>query len=346
MTIRNQHSNHSTSGNIFNSSIAFQLSIILLFFCGISVFAAAQVQYTVNRPVMVPIAPEPITDDWSEHIPIHTAPIYWETEYEYAMATAKTASRRLLIYLYANEESEIPEALAALPIVSACRKFDTVILDDTFVRSELCRYLLLRLPMDTTITDADGSETTIYAQLGFEHMLGHPGLVVVDFEDRNKPYYGEVVGILPFLQGETPTTEQTEAFLGLPSGTLTQRTLIYAVRIHRDRPQSTNGEPAPIVMQMATEHALFQAERGILNHQNFGNRSYRAKEILGPGTPAEICAQSQSGLSLFEGAIACMRAWRHSPAHWSIAKRSHRYYGYDMVRGKNGAWYAVGFFIN
>ena len=343
MTIRHQRCSRCIAGT------AGKLFLTTLLFFGISALATAQVRYTVNRPITTPItAPlaTPITDDVSGYVPTHTVPINWETDYEYAMQTAKLSSRCLLIYLCADNKTEIHADVAALPIVSACRKFDTVILDDSIVRSGLNRYVLLKLPMDTKIVCEDGTATTIYALPGFEHMVGHPGLIVLDFESLNKPYYGEVVGILPFMRGVCPTAEQTQTFLGLPPGTLTQRTLIYAVRTHPDRPLSTDGEAAPIVVQMAAEHALYQAERNVLTHYNYGARSSRCQAVLGSGMPAEICAQSQPGLGLFEGAIACMRAWRYSSAHWSIAKRSHRYYGYDMARGKNGAWYAVGFFIN
>jgi hypothetical protein len=206
--------------------------------------------------------------------------------------------------------------------------------------------VLLKLPMNATVTDEEGLEQPIYSLPGFEHMLGHPGLVVIDFARRDTPYYKEVVGILPFLHGDCPTSKQSETFLNLPPGTLTQRTLTYAVRIHPDRPLSSDGEPLPIVVQETTAHASYQAGRGVLGHQNFGARSNRVQEVLGGGSPSEICAQSQSGISLFEGAIACMRSWRYSSAHWSIAWRSHTYYGYDMARGKNGAWYAVGFFMD
>jgi len=348
-----QPTSPSITGNTLDTETIIKFSLALLFLVSTSVLATAQTRYTVHRPITVPLATAPttdaasITDDWSDYVPQHTSAILWETDYEYALETARTSSRKLLIYLYADGESDIPEELAALPVVSASRKFDAVVLDDPFVRSGLCWYVLLKLPMDTKIIDKEGTETSIYSLPGFEHMMGHPGLVVLDFESRNKPYYREVVGILPFLRGVSPTTAQTETFLELPPGTLTQRTLIYAVRIHPDRPQSANGEPAPAVMQAATEHALFQAERGILSHHNFGARSYQVKMALGEGgMPSEICAQSQSGIGLFEGAISCMRAWRHSSGHWSIARKYHRYYGYDMVRGKNGAWYAVGFFIN
>jgi len=342
-----QHPSPPIAGNTLDTETIIKFSLALLFLASTSVLATAQTRYTVNRPMTVPLATAPVMDDWSDYVPQHTSSILWETDYEYALETARTSSRKLLIYLYADGESEIPEELAALPMVSASRKFDAVVLDDGFVRSGLCWYVLLKLPMDTKIIDKDGTEMSIYSLPGFGHMIGHPGLVVIDFESRDKPHYGEVVGILPFLRGVPPTAAQTETFLELPPGTLTQRTLIYAVRIHPDRPQSASGEPAPAVMQAATEHAMFQAERGILSHHNFGARSYQVKMVLGEGgMPSEICAQSQSGVGLFEGAISCMRAWRHSSGHWSIAKKYHRYYGYDMVRGKNGAWYAVGFFIN
>ena len=355
MSLKNQRTpiRPIASGRLGTGS---RLFLALLFFASVTVLGMAQTRYTVNRPVTVTMPTTPIAtppeDDWTDYIPQNSAvPIDWEFDYEYAMATAKQSSRRLLVYLYADDETGIPDALAALPVVAACEKFDTVVLDDDFVRSGLCRYVLLKLPMDAKITDESGDESddemSVYSLLGFEHMVGHPGLLVIDFEQRAASYYGEVVGILPFLHGITPTTEQTEIFLELPPGTLTQRTLTYAVRIHPGNPLSADGEPAPAVMQAATDHAEFQAARGILGHYNFGSRSYRVQEAMGEsGSPAEICAQTQIGLGLFEGALSAMRAWRNSSGHWSIAKKFHRYYGYDMVRSKNGAWYAVGFFIN
>ncbi|MDR0327736.1 MAG: hypothetical protein LBI05_05520 [Planctomycetaceae bacterium] len=308
----------------------------------------AQQRYTANRPVTTPATPVPLKEDFSEYVPKHTTPVNWKTNYTYAARLAKSSERNLLIYLYADGEQKLPEALASMPITDACKKFDTVILDDVSVRSGLDKdkYVLLKLPMDAEIANDDGTKQSIHTLPGFEHMIEHPGLVVIDYEHQDAPYYGEVVGILPFLRGECPTTEQTDTFLNLPPGTLTQRTLTYAVRIHPDRPLSGNGEPVPAVVQEATDHALYQAERGVLGHMNYGTRSRRATEELGGGSPSEICAQSQSGLSLFEGAIASMRLWRNSSGHWAIGKKFHTYYGYDMALGKNGCWYAVGFFVN
>ena len=320
--------------------------LTLLFFAAFSVLSIAQERYTVNRPVT---STTPYMDNLPEFVPQNTAPIPWETDYEYARKSAESASRCLLIYLYADGATELPETLVPLPVIPACREFDTAILDDDFVRSGLSWYVPVKVPMNTKIIGEDGEEVSIYSLPGFEHMLEHPGLLVIDYASRDMPYYGEVVGILPFLRGgvDCPTAKQVTTFLKLPPGTLTQRTLTYAVRIHPDRPLSSDGTPHSAVVQAATEHAIYQAERGILGHQNYGARSYKVKEVLGSGSPSEICAQCRSGENLFEGAIACMRLWRYSSAHWSIARRSHTYYGYDMVRSeRNGCWYAVGFFIN
>ena len=351
MSIRTpQHSDCRTVGTRFSTDATSRIILTLLFFAT-SLFAippvlsVAQGRYTVSRPTTLPPIPKEIVPE-PEYIPRHAVPVQWENNYENTRSTAEISARNLLIYLYADGITELPEALVSSPVIPACRKFDSAILDDELVREGLDRYTLLKLPMDTVITGEDGEQTPICSLPGFEHMLGHPGLVVIDFADKDQPYYGEVVGILPFLRGECPTEKQVAAFLNLPPGTLTQRTLTYAVRIHPDRPLSSDGEPLSIVVQEATDHALYQAERGILGHQNFGERSQRVKEVLGSGSPSEICAQSRSGENLFEGAIACMRAWRYSSAHWSIARKDHAYYGYDMARGKNGAWYAVGFFIN
>jgi hypothetical protein len=363
MTI-NTNSNGNNRTRLGKIGKGLLLLLIVFFFSGI---AAAQNRYTVNRPI--PQLPA-ITEEMLQEKQSNPVEIGWQTDYEEAVQTAKTSTRQLLIYFYA--ERDLPQLLETtretyvqrgntkirqladvapadripLPIAAACRKFEENNLDDNFVRSGLDKYVLLKLPMDAKIVAEDGTETALFSQPEFEHMAGHSGLVVIDFEHRDAPYYGEVTGILPFWRAVCPTAAETATFLDLPPGTLTQRTLTYAVRIHRDKPLSSEGEALPMTVQTATDHALYQAERNSLGHQNFGARSRKVIDALGGGMPSEICAQSWSEESMFEGAIGCMRAWRNSSGHWSIAKKPHRYYGYDMARSKNGAWYAVGFFID
>lgn len=358
MSIWNRQRSNRFSKSILPLERINRLFLILLTSVGTLCLSFAQERYTVNRP----------TQSYKTYEKEESSPrvetILWETDYENARKTAESSVRQLLIYFYAdqdtpNTDEKIEETIVrqgkttvrqpnsvSQSITSACQEFDAVVLDDSFVRSSLDRYVLLKLPMDAKTIGDDGTETLILSQPDFKHMAGYPGLVVMDFEHQDTPYYGQVTGILPFWRTECPTAEQAAIFLELPPGTLTQRTLTYAVRIHPDKPLSSEGEPIAPVVQVATDHAKYQADRGVIGHHNFGERSRKVIDLLGSGSPSEICAQSWSDKSMFEGALNCMRAWRNSSGHWSIARKNHRYYGYDMTEGKNGTWYAVGFFLD
>ena len=297
--------------------------------------------------------------------------LHWETDYFVASAKARERRKNLLIYFHAEEDSpslllESEERFIStnskatngspirqvtyisgtsqqpMPIAEACRQFCDDILSSREIAAELEQYVLVRLPLDAQ--DAYGNPLLEMPE--FEEMLKLPGLTVIDFENDDKPYYLEVVGILPFVRAKTPTVAQMSAFLTLPPGTLTQRLLIYAVRIHPDKPRSTEGTAHDLVIQAATEQAAYQAKVNQLGHQNFGSRTNKLLAEMGGGSPSEICAQGWSGEGVFEAAIGCVRAWRASSGHWRYMKAPHTYYGYDMVKSKNNTWYATGLFVD
>lgn len=294
--------------------------------------------------------------------------IAWYNDYATAVQAARDASKNLLIYFVAETDSpkllnETEERFVAygngtirqlaytstsmqqpLPIATACRAFERNSLADEDVLACLDQYVLLKWPHEARTTDAAGRSVVLLESPEFEEMQGLPGLAVVDFEHQGEPYYGRPTGILPFVRAQAPTPDQTLTFLTLPPGTLTQRTLIYAVRIHPERPLSAQGSPEPVLLKEAGDHAAYQSKIGVLGHQNFGARTARIASMLGVGA-AEICAQSWAGEGLFEGAISCVRSWRTSPPHWRNVRAGNRYYGYDMVRGRNNIWYATGLVV-
>lgn len=297
----------------------------------------------------------------------------WETSYAAATQKAKEQSKNLLIYFYAMTDSPLlpnsteerfiktknnneirqvvyvlPQLQKPLPIAAACREFEQRVFDKSEFLDLFNNYVLLKLPIDAVQeSESEGQLRTAILDLPkFREMSHLPGLAVVDYEHKTALYYEELVGILPFLRAKPPTSEQVQTFLALPSGTLTQRTLIYALRIHPERPLSTMGTFHPLITKEATEHSIYQAKTGVLGHQNFGTRSTRISEELEQGSVSEICAQSWTDEGLFEAAIGCVRAWRNSSGHWSAARKKHTYYGYDMVLGSNNIWYATGIFVD
>jgi hypothetical protein len=260
-----------------------------------------------------------------------------------------------------------PQLQKPLPIAAACQEFEQRSLANMTITNDLNRYVLLKLPIDAKIKIKDTeikSETAVNNPNHssnpndtekeipvldlpmFQAMCHLPGLAVIDYEHNTETFYEDIVGILPFIRGKSPTPEQVQTFLTLPPGTLTQRTLIYALRIHPEKPLSTIGTFQPYLTKEATDHSVYQAKTGVLGHQNFGARSVRVVQELGEGSASEICAQSWSDESLYEAAIGCVRAWRSSSGHWNIARKKHAYYGYDMVLGRNGVWYATGLFVD
>jgi hypothetical protein len=133
--------------------------------------------------------------------------------------------------------------------------------------------------------------------------------------------------------------------LDLPPGTITERTLIYAVRVHPERPASSDGRLDSYLREEARRHAQYQADICRQGHHFWDARFRRICARLPAGlTAKEVCAESWPGQNLVEAAIECVRCWRLSSGHWSAVRAPQPLYAYDIQRGRNGVWYATGIF--
>ncbi|HWC91011.1 MAG TPA: hypothetical protein VG433_15185, partial [Pirellulales bacterium] len=132
---------------------------------------------------------------------------------------------------------------------------------------------------------------------------------------------------------------------GLPPGTLTQRTLVFAVRIHPERPASTVGQLLPVLAEEAKTHSNYQAAIQVQGHHHWDARFQRLSTVLPAGLQGrEVCAESWPNERLVDAAVDCVDCWRQSSGHWSAVSARHPVFGYDMRRGANGIWYATGVF--
>jgi len=177
-------------------------------------------------------------------------------------------------------------------------------------------------------------------------MLGKEGVVIIDYADTTAATFGNVVSVFPFRDKVKPTHRELQLLLALPRGTLTQRTLIFAVRKHFERPRSTNGRCLPLLMSECQKHSQHQADLLTQGHHNWQSRFQEITAKL-PGenlVAQEVCAESWPGEKLLEAAEECVHSWRQSEGHWSAVSGAHRFFAYDMKRGKNGIWYATGIF--
>jgi hypothetical protein len=201
----------------------------------------------------------------------------------------------------------------------------------------------VKLPTDAKVV-VDGRDLFLLEHGAFVEMQRMPGLAMVDMTDEQSPLYRAVVSVYPFTR-EPISAEKLAVMLELPRGTLTQRTLIYAVRTHPEHPASAEGDFSPILQRETESHAAHQASITLQGHHNWESRFYAINAQLPSGLRAqEVCAQSWPGQSLLVAAEECVASWRQSPGHWDAVRQRHVLFGYDMKRGHNGVWYAAGIF--
>ena len=173
-----------------------------------------------------------------------------------------------------------------------------------------------------------------------------PGVFVVDHTPGG--YTGRIVSILPRTAGKyySFSPSHLDELATLPQGWLTQRSLILAVRIHPERPQSVQGSFDQTLAEAATAHSEHQARIGRQGHHNWQSRSQAlAGRVGGGGYPQEVCAESWENQDLLDSCVDCVASWRQSSGHWSAVKSPQSSYGYDIRRGPNGIWYATGIFV-
>jgi hypothetical protein len=257
------------------------------------------------------------------------AKVVWETDYERAMKIANDERRMLFIFFY-DVNNPLAQDLANRTLA------------DRDVRRRLRRYVCLCLPMNAT-TKVDGKDMILLEHDSFKEMLGQPGVAIADFVQKDAPLHGSIVSVFPLTSTLTYGPEQMKVILDLPPGTLTQRTLIYAVRTHPERPASAIGQPDPRLEVEAQGHSEYQAQIRLQGHHGWGSRFPRISALLGC-SPREVCAESWPGQHLLEAAIECVRCWRLSHGHWAAVQSQNRAFGYDMKLGANGVWYATGIF--
>ncbi len=266
--------------------------------------------------------------------PREPAELEWLTDYPQAYRSAERQERMLLVFFCQPDEGSLGS------------RFEREVLAHPEVRRRLAGYVAVKVPLDARVDLAGQEEPAeLLKTPAFAEMLGREGLAILDFVHKERKHYGCVVSTFPFLRSRPYNVKETQVMLDLPPGTLTQRTLIYAVRTHPDKPASTSGKIDPTLVEEAESHSDHQARIRLQGHHNWETRFHRINARLGGGLLAkEVCAESWPGENLVEAAVECVRCWRLSSGHWSAVRAAHQRFGYDMKRGANGIWYATGIF--
>lgn len=256
----------------------------------------------------------------------------WHSDYAKATAAASKEKKDLLIYF--RGEGELDDALA-----------------DADVQKKLDSFVCLRVPVDYKY---EGKRLLDYPVLG--DMLGKPGLVVVSYHNKKLLNFACPISMHPVVSSRyrwVPAygAVQVKIILDLPAhASLSQRSMIYAVRVHPEVPQSVFCTCHPAFLDHAQSHSQRQASMGRQHHANLGAvmGSLQGRVEVGFSGASEVVAESWGrfvgGENVLEAAYSCIDAWRQSPGHWRSVSGRHTFFGYDIAQGGNGTWYATGIF--
>ncbi|MCU0959934.1 MAG: hypothetical protein MUF48_07490 [Pirellulaceae bacterium] len=256
----------------------------------------------------------------------------WLDSYGSGMSAAKQSGRMLLVYFYDDKQDESQDQLA--------RKLTT----NKELLPLIEQYVLVRVPLGADAR-IGGKDTKLIEHASFAELERRPGLAVIDCTDPKSEHFGHVVSVYPLSLPGALTTKHLTSLLTLPTGSLTQRTLILAVRIHPEGPSSTDGVFLATLAKESESHSRHQARINLQGHHNWESRFHRISARLPGGHSAqEVCAESWPRMGLIAAALDCVQSWRQSAGHWSAVRGRHAYFGYDMKRGSNGVWYATGIF--
>jgi len=256
----------------------------------------------------------------------------WLTDYEKATTVAVKEKKDLVIYF--RGAGELDDALKNADVKEALKKF-----------------VCLRVPLDY---EYQGKKLLEHEAL--LEMIGKPGLAVISYHNAKLPTFGQAISVHPMVSSRyrwVPAygPAQIKITLELPAhATLSQRSMIYAVRVHPEVPQSVFSVCHPAFLEHAQRHSKQQANVQRQHHANLGSVMgwLQGRVDTGLGGASEVVAESWGrfvgGENVLEASFSCIDAWRHSPGHWGAVARRHTYFGYDIAKGANGTWYACGIF--
>lgn len=273
------------------------------------------------------------------------APLAWYTDYAEASRTARLSEQMLLIVFHDPRHPDVyQEYLRSLEADARFAKAS-----DKFVICKLPTDFEVVLPAPETgvkQADADAPHPRIklLSHPAFGELGNRPGIAVIDYAHTKSKHYGQVVNVYPF-KSRFLAADRVVTMMNLPEGSLTQRTMIFAVLTHPERPASAHGKFVHELAEESESHSRHQANIRVQGHHHWESRFHRINARLGRGlTAQEVVAESWPGQDLVEAAEECVHSWRQSSGHWSAVRGRQTVFAYDIKRGANGIWYATGLF--
>ncbi|MFN0055896.1 MAG: hypothetical protein ACKV0T_27445 [Planctomycetales bacterium] len=285
-----------------------------------------------EEPAAVASDPSTLSDQGDEIACRTIGTLDWHIDYTAAYRQARDENKLLFIVFRDEKQSRIAD------------QFEREVLAHRDMQAPLEAVTRLALPVDAVQPpdNSDDPPKKLLQHSSFEHMYGRQGFAIIDLTSPRSELNGKLISAHPFSYAGQYSVWNTKIVLALPKATLTQRALIYAVRVHPAAPVSTtHGQCHAFLCQQARESSRLMSQYGSVGHHDWGTRSGAISAATGR-SPQEVAAMG-GNRELLDAAAEVVNQWHGSPAHWGIMSSPATIFGYDLVRG-NGGWYGTGIF--
>lgn len=253
----------------------------------------------------------------------------WEQDYLTAYKAATELRKPLLIVFRDTVDPESinsPSTGLAVP--------DLVPLLDSFVR--------LALPSNTTIPGQAGG-TLLLEHRAFRHLNIHPGIAIVDLTDPESSWYGRVVSALPQPPNGRYSPELVRPLLQLPSGTVTHRSLLFALQNATPQSQFASLESTTTLNRLADRNCRFMAQYGQAGAFDASNRRAAVSTEFGETAQVrELFFASDDRQTIQDAAALAVEAWVRNPDDFRSLNGIVDGYGLEMFQSpESGRWFAT-----
>ncbi|NQV24786.1 MAG: hypothetical protein HQ518_10495 [Rhodopirellula sp.] len=304
----------------------------------------------VTRPALlkpsVTDSPDSIAESESVENPTpdNTAEtLKWHRDYLAAYVEASLEKRYLLMFFR-------EAVVGGEPLISTDSVFAPSLrpILEQFSRVELPLNAAMPAPSHTNGADNDADLPNILLKhRSFRHLGARQGIAIVDLTDPASLNYARVVSVLPLPESGPFNSDELTLTLNLPKGSISQRTLLFAIRKTIPDSNLSMREFSPTLIELARRNSRYMANAGQAGHFDQEIREQRIEAEFGPQAELkELVFATESDTTIHDAALQAVTSWIGTPESFEVLDTPATAMGMEMFQNsESGRWFVTCFVV-
>ena len=232
-------------------------------------------------------------------------------------------------------------------------------IDDVFapsMRPILEQFSRVELPLNAVMpiladknndSQKKGLPNLLLKHRSFRHLGTQPGIAVVDLTNRSSPNYARVVTVLPLPESGQFQNGSLTLALNLPKGTISQRTLLFAIRSTVPDSSLSMREFNSTLVELAHRNSRYMANSGQAGSFDQETHRQRIEQEFGPQAELkQLVFATDSEATIHEAALQAVTSWIETSESFDVLDAPATEMGMDMFQNfESGQWFVTCFVI-